>query len=453
VSTTISQRAAMDSAIRHLVSKYSPLGDRIGYLMLASILVEAWDMYSIGFVLIFIRDQYHPDPLLLGLAAAATQAGAMIGSVAGGWLADKLGRRVMFLTTMAMFIVLALAQAFVTGVLMLAFVRLFLGIPLGSDPTTGFSYIMEVMPKKRRELLGTRWQFVWAAGSMLSVGVVALFLAFGIEHEVMWRTILGLGAIPAVIILLMRRKLPETAAWLVRQGRFREAKQVSLRMYNDPLDMLPDADVEVAKPRPIMFLTELRRDPIRWRATIYGWISGFVATAQFQTFGFYMPVLFTMVGVSSLLGTDFLLVFLYAIAALGGWMSPWLATKVGHRGIGLIGFGIVFVCLLVAAGALYAGAVSILPFAAAVMMWGQYVSVSNCMTVSTVVAKPEYRGMAGGFSYMFVKLAAFLAIFLFPAVVAACGQAGSTLLVSLFALIGLLSAQFILPEVYGYDQD
>jgi hypothetical protein len=61
--------------------------------------------------------------------------------------------------------------------------------------------------------------------------------------------------------------------------------------------------------------------------------------------------------------------------------------------------------------------------------------------------------MAGGFSYMFVKLAAFLAIFLFPAVVAACGQAGSTLLVSLFALIGLLSAQFILPEVYGYDQD
>jgi predicted MFS family arabinose efflux permease len=453
VSQTMSQRAAMDGAVRHLVSNYSPLGDRIGWLMLASILVEAWDMYSIGFVLVFIRDQYHPDPLLLGLAAAATQAGAMVGSLLGGWLVDKLGRRVMFLSTMAMFIVLALAQAFVTSVLWLVIVRLFLGIPLGSDPTTGFSYIMEVMPKRRRELMGTRWQFVWAAGSMLSVGVVALFLVFGVEHELLWRSILGLGAVPALVILLMRRKLPETAAWLVRQGRFREAKQVSLKMYNDPLDMLPDHDVVVTKPRPAAFLADLRRDPVRWNASLYGWISGFVATAQFQTFGFYMPVLFTMVGVSSLLGTDLILILLYAIAALGGWMSPMLVTKIGHRGVGILGFSIVFVCLLVAAGALYAGHVTILPFAAAVMMWGQYVSVSNCMTVSTVVAKPEYRGTAGGVSYMFVKLAAFLAIFLFPAVVAALGQATSTLFVSLFALIGLLSAIFILPEVYGYDQD
>jgi hypothetical protein len=70
-----SQQAAMDSAVRYLVTNYSPKGNRVGWLMLASILVEAWDLYAIGFVLIFIRDQYHPDPLLLGLAAAGTQAG------------------------------------------------------------------------------------------------------------------------------------------------------------------------------------------------------------------------------------------------------------------------------------------------------------------------------------------------------------------------------------------
>jgi len=269
----------------------------------------------------------------------------------------------------------------------------------------------------------------------------------------LWRVTLGLGAVPAFAILLMRRKLPETAAWLVRQGRFKEAKAVSMSMYNDPLDMLPDEDIVVTKPHLTAFLTELRKDPIRWRATIYGWISGFVATAQFQTFGFYIPVLFTMVGVSTLLGTDLILVCLYSLAALGGWMAPGIAKKLGHRGVGIIGFGTVLVALLVAAGALYSGKVYILPFAAAVMMWGEYVAVSNCMTISTVVAKPEYRGMAGGFSYMFVKLAAFLAIFLFPAVVAALGQANSTLLVCCFALTGLLAAIFILPEVYGYDQD
>ena len=71
--------------------------------------MEPWYLYSIAFVLIFIRDQYNPDPLLLGLAAAGTQGGALI----GGWLSDKIGRRVMFLVTMIMFVVLALAQAFV----------------------------------------------------------------------------------------------------------------------------------------------------------------------------------------------------------------------------------------------------------------------------------------------------------------------------------------------------
>ena len=109
MSITMSQQTAMDSAVRHLVAKYNPKGNRVGWLMMSSILVEAWDLYSIAFVLIFIRDQFHPDPLLLGLAAAGTQGGALVGALLGGWLADKIGRRVMFLSTMIMFIIFALA--------------------------------------------------------------------------------------------------------------------------------------------------------------------------------------------------------------------------------------------------------------------------------------------------------------------------------------------------------
>ena len=107
------QKSAMDAAVRYLVVNYSPKGSRVGWLMMASILVEAWDLYGIAFVLIFIREQYHPDPLLLGLAGAGTQGGAVIGALLGGWLSDKLGRRVMFLSTMYMFIIFALLQAVV----------------------------------------------------------------------------------------------------------------------------------------------------------------------------------------------------------------------------------------------------------------------------------------------------------------------------------------------------
>jgi MFS family permease len=443
----------MDGAVRHLVTQYNPTGNRIGWLMMSSILVEAWDLYSIAFVLVFIRDQYHPDPLLLGLAAAGTQGGALVGALLGGWLSDKIGRRVMFLATMIMFILLALLQAFVTSVGWLVVVRFVLGIPLGSDISNGYTYIMESMPKGKREVMGNRWQFMFAVGEVMTLAVIAVFIVADLPHELIWRVTLGLGALPAFVILVMRHDLPETAVWLIRHGRFREAKSTTLKMYGDNLDMLPNEDIAVPKPRPAAFLADIRRDPIRWRATLYGWIACFCQGSEFSTFAFYLPVLFVMVGVSSLLGIDLVTMLLYCVAAVAGWVGPLLTPKIGQRGISIAGFGIVLVSLLVAAGALYAGATWLLPFAAATMLWGHYWDASNCMTIPTVVARPEYRGTASGFAYMFVKLPSFLAIFLFPSLFAAVGQASATLFVAIFPLIGLLAAIFILPEVYGYEHD
>jgi MFS family permease len=68
-------------------------------MMIASIFIEAWDLYTISFLLIFLSAQYHPSALLLGLGSAGTQAGAIVGALVGGWLMDRLGRRVMFLGT------------------------------------------------------------------------------------------------------------------------------------------------------------------------------------------------------------------------------------------------------------------------------------------------------------------------------------------------------------------
>ena len=449
----IPQKAVMDGAVRHLVTNYNPKGNRVGWLMLSSILVEAWDLYSIAFVLIFIKEQYNPSAALLGLAAAGTQGGALIGAILGGWLADKVGRRIMFLATMVLFIVLALAQAFVTSVEWLVVVRLLLGIPLGSDISNGYTYIMESMPKGVREVMGNRWQFMFAVGEVLTLAVIAVFLLANMDHEIVWRVTLGLGAVPALVILLMRHDLPETAVWLVRHGRFREAKRTAAAMYGDDLPMLPDEDVAVPKPRPAAFLADLRKDPIRWRATIFGWIACFAQGSEFATFGFYLPVIFATVGVSSTLGNNFALMGLYSLAAVSGWVGPLLTPKIGHRGISIAGFSIVLVSLLVAAWSIWSGHTLVLPFAAAAMLWGHYWDASNCMTIPTMVARPEYRGTASGFAYMFVKLPSFLSIFLFPQLFAAVGQAGATLFVCIFPLCGLLGALFILPEVYGYDGD
>jgi MFS family permease len=450
---TASEQAVMDRAVRHLVSNYSPNGQRVGWLMIASILVESWDLYSIAFVLIFLKQIFHPSAAVLGLAAAGTQGGAIVGALIGGWLSDKIGRRAIFLSTMVMFVILAFAQAFVPNMIWLLVIRLLLGIPLGSDISNGYTYIMEFLPKGQREVMGNRWQFMFAIGEIVALAVIAVFLVLQMPHDLIWRVTLGLGALPAAIIFILRYNLPETAIWLIRRGRIREAKAVSAQMYNDPLDFLPNQDIVVETPRPTAFLADIRRDPIRWRATLFGWIGCFAQGSEFSTFAFYIPTLFVLVGVSGILGTNLVTLCLYIVAAISAWVGPLITPRIGQRGLSIAGFGIVFVSLLVAAFALYTNHVILLPFAAAAMLWGHYWDAENVVTIPSMVAKPEYRGTAAGFAYIFVKVPSFLAIFLFPILFGAIGKANATLFTAIFPLIGLLAAIFILPEVYGYDQD
>jgi Sugar (and other) transporter len=446
-------QAAMDRAASYLITNYNPKGSRIGWLMMASILVEAWDLYSIAFVLIFIREIFNPSPAMLGLAAAGTQGGAILGALLGGWLADRLGRRIVFLSTMGMFVVFALAQAFVPNMTWLVVIRLILGIPLGSDISSGYTYIMESMPRGEREVVGNRWQFMFAIGEVLTLAIIAIFIVIDLPRDVIWRLTLGLGAVPAAIIFYLRHDLPETAVWLIRHGRFREAKRVTESMYGDRLDMLPDEDVVIPRPNATAFLADIRKDPIRWRATLFGWIACFAQSAEFSTFAFYIPVLFVMVGVSGILGTNLVTLALYIIAAISGWVGPLITPRIGQRGLSIAGFAIVLVALLVAAAALYTAHVGILPFAAAAMLWGHYWDAENVVTIPAMVAKPAYRGTATGFAYIFVKLPAFLGIFLFPVLFSAIGKANATLFTAVFPLIGLLAAIFILPEVYGFEHD
>jgi MFS family permease len=91
--------------------------------------------------------------------------------------------------------------------------------------------------------MGNRWQFMFAVGEVLTLGVIALFIVLRLPPEWIWRVALALGAVPAAVILVLRYDLPETAVWLIRHGRFREAKQVAMQMYGDRLEMLPDNDV------------------------------------------------------------------------------------------------------------------------------------------------------------------------------------------------------------------
>jgi MFS family permease len=120
-------QSIIDSTISYLLEKYSVTGTRIGWLMISSIFVDAWDLYAITLFGTAIEKALGASPALFGLAAAATQGGAIVGTVSGGWLTDKIGRRKSFLLTMVILTVFAALQAFSTNIYELIGLRF--GIP------------------------------------------------------------------------------------------------------------------------------------------------------------------------------------------------------------------------------------------------------------------------------------------------------------------------------------
>ena len=394
----------------------------------------------------------------LGLATAAVQGGALLGALLGGYVADRLGRKRVFILTMVLFIVLAIVQGFSQNIVDLIIIRFLIGIPLGSDISNGYAYIMESMPKGKREIMGSRWQFMFGLGEVFSIVVITIMYMTGMDHNILWRVALALGAVPAFILLLARLNLPETPLSLLQRGRFVQAKAVSRELFNDPLDMLPNEDVTLEKAKIGDFLKVIFADPIKKRATIFGWISNACQGAEFTAFGFYLPVILVSAGVgvtgsvnnTNITGTNLVTAGIYVLATISGFVAPLMLPRIGHRGVAMWGFGLAFLGLVIGAYALGADIKWLIVIGACILMWGHYWDASNGMTIVSMVAPPRFKATASGFGYTFVKAASFFGAFIFPVMTDAWGKVWATLAVAILSLTGFLAAKFILPEMYGY---
>jgi hypothetical protein len=291
---------------------------------------------------------------------------------------------------------------------------------------------------------------MFGLGEIAAIIVITALYLTGMDHELLWRIGLALGAVPALFLLIARRDVPETAASLIQRGRFRQAKKVAREIFDDDLTMLPDKDYDLKSPSTKDFLSNLWQDPVRRRASIFAWISNACQGAEFTAFGYYLPVILVLTGVSGIAATNFLTGGIYIIATVAGFVAPLMLKRIGHRGVSRWGFGIAFVSLLAAALFLHLDRKPLVPIAAAALMWGHYWDASNGMTIASMVAPVRYKATASGFGYIFVKLASFLTLFFFPILFDQLGVPIATVIVSVISLIGFLSATFILQEVFGH---
>ena len=195
---------------------------------------EFFDMFLIGFaVSSLLKDpSWHLQGYEAGWILAMSGLGTVIGAILWGRLADRIGRRTAFSWCVVLFTLFTFASVFTPadGWVMLAILRIFVGIGVGGLNITSIPYVQEFVPAKQRGLLS---------------GLASVFIPFGLFLGSMaqmavgsnWRLLIALGVIPALLLIWLR-KVPESPRFLQSRGRTDEARQALAWALEVPVDKL-----------------------------------------------------------------------------------------------------------------------------------------------------------------------------------------------------------------------
>jgi sugar porter (SP) family MFS transporter len=199
-----------------------------------------FDTANIGSALPFIP--YHLNGFWTGYLVAGASLGAAVGAIAAGPLTDRFGRKSLLVVDAAIYALGALLSAIAPDAAVLLISRTLIGLAIGADSAIATAYIAEYAPSKRRGQLGMLQQWMITVGILMAYLVALVILkampdrAGGLD----WRLILGIGALPALIGVVMRARMPESPRWLLRQGRYEDVQKAMAKLGLD----VSMADVE-----------------------------------------------------------------------------------------------------------------------------------------------------------------------------------------------------------------
>ncbi len=184
-----------------------------------------YDTADIGSVLDFIP--YQLSDFAKGYLVAGASIGAAVGALVAGPLTDRFGRKSLLIADAAIYALGAILSAVALNVVMLLSARTLIGLAVGADSAIATAYIVEFAPANRRGSLSLIQQWMITVGILVSYLIALLIfkVAPGAAGGADWRIILGLGAVPAVLAVVLRARMPESPRWLMHKGRFADTKK------------------------------------------------------------------------------------------------------------------------------------------------------------------------------------------------------------------------------------
>ncbi len=325
-------------------------------------LLFGYDTGVISGAILFLKTDFHLSATSEEFVVASVLVGAILGAMAGGFMADRFGRRKMLIVDAIVFAAAALVTAFTPNMTILIAGRIGIGMAIGSASFTAPLYISEIAPARIRGALVSLNQLAITSGI-----VVAYLVDYLFASTADWRAMFGFAVIPAALLLLGMLFMPRSPRWLMSRGLQEEAIKAMERLHKD-----------VSRE-----LTQLKQDVVpKSSTTVKLWAPALrpviiigVGLAIFQqitginTIIYYAPTIFEMAGIHSA-AVAILATFGVGLAnVLMTIVAIRLIDRVGRRPLLLYGTA----GMVVSLGAL--GLIFHLPSASGMLAWITLVSL------------------------------------------------------------------------------
>ncbi len=327
----------MEGSIESAIDKMEVTKFHYKMLLLsaAGVFLDGYDLFIISVVLLFITPLWVDtlpaiyQSFATGLIAASALIGMFVGALTLGHYTDKMGRKTMYVIDLIFFVVFAGLSALSQNIWELIIFRFLLGIGIGADYPISSTYISEFAPaSKRGKFISSTFTF-WGIGALTAALVGYILAPMG---QVSWRYMLVSGIVPAIIVILLRTRMPESPRWLVSQGKVKEAVEV-LKSLNANVDENAIEKVKKEKTKIKDLLS-----PIYIRRTIFAWIPWFFMDIAVYGIGMFQPTILKSMGfktnIDAIVGTA----ILDSFGVLGFILAILFIEKAGRLKLQVIGF-------------------------------------------------------------------------------------------------------------------
>ncbi|GGE40153.1 putative metabolite transport protein CsbC [Pullulanibacillus camelliae] len=412
-------------------------------------LLYGYDTGVISGALLFIKKDIPLNDFMQGFVVSALLIGAIVGSGLSGPLSDRWGRRRVVSLISIIFIIGALCAAFSTNASFLVISRIILGLAVGGSTALVPVYLSEMAPTHIRGSLASLNQLMITIGILIAYIINYIFTA-----SEGWRWMLGLAALPAVIMLIGTAFMPESPRWLIKRNREDEARRVMAFTH---------ATHEIDKEVDEMKETEKNQEDA-WSILKSSWIrpmliAGIGLAIFQQIIGinaviYYAPTIFSKAGLadsSSILGT----VGIGIVNVLMTFVAIAVIDKLGRKKLMLWGNVGMSLSLFILAMIIFTAGLTTTTAWLTVVFLGLFIVFFAATWGPAVwVILPELfplkaRGAGTGITTLFLSLGNLVVSFLFPVLSASLGVAWVFII---FAIIGVLAFIFVsrfVPETKG----